>query len=137
MICLNKRFWAAVVAAWAVASIVLYLFHYPLLSGFWSGLVASGVIRPEYNSIETNLLFGAGIFIGVYVMCEFLEKLARNSRKRAVKYGAMFGLLVGLTEAGQALLYPVPYALGVAYGIADIAAFALAAAVYQQFDSAK
>ena len=134
---MNKRFWTGTIAAWATASIVLYLFHYPLLSGFWSSLVSSGVIRPEHNSIETNALFGAGIFLGVYLMCEFLEKLSRNSWKKSLKYGAMFGLLVGLTEAGQALLYFVPYTLGIAYGVADITAFALAAYVYQQFDSKK
>ncbi len=133
----NVRFWQATVTAWAVASIVLYLFHYPILSSFWSDLVSQGVIRADFNSISTNALFGVGLFAGVYIMCEFLEKLARTGRKKALKYGAMFGLLVGLTEAGQALLYHVPYSLGIAYGIADIAAFAMAAVVYQQFDSGK
>ena len=133
----NNNFWAGTLAAWAVASVVLYLFHYPLLGGFWSQLVSSGIVRPEHNSIETNLLFSAGLFAGIYIMCEFLEKLSRKSWKKSCKYGAMFGLLVGLTEAGQALLYPVPYSLGVAYGFADITAFALAAFVYQQFDSKK
>lgn len=133
----NDKFWAGTIAAWAVASIVLYLFHYPLLGGFWEQLVSSGIVRPEHNSIGTNFLFGIGIFLGVYIMCEFLEKLSRNGWKKSLKYGAMFGLLIGLTEAGQALLYPVPYSLGVAYGIADITAFALAALVYQQFDPKK
>lgn len=131
---MNLRFWKGVVAGWAVASAILYAIHQIILKSAWEGLVASGIVNADYASYSTNALFALGIFVGVYLMAELLEKLPLQNDLKALKRGAQIGLLVGLTEAGQFLIYPIPLFLALSYCVADVVAFAGAAVVYRRVD---
>ncbi|MDP2717875.1 MAG: hypothetical protein Q8P02_03980, partial [Candidatus Micrarchaeota archaeon] len=80
------------------------------------------------------------VAVATYVLCEFLEKLARAKNVKPLKHGAQFGLALGVLEAVPYLLLPVSVSvLTMSAGVAvasSVTGFAAAAWVYQHVDPA-
>ena len=69
-------------------------------------------------------------------MAEILEKLPHgNKSMKIVKQGAQIGVLIGLTEAGQFIVYPIPLEMALISLFADIVAFGAAALAYSRLDA--
>ncbi len=136
---MNTRFWKAVVAAWGVSSLVnlvigLFVFKMPL-----------ELATPEaLKGIATYYLL---LFLAVYIMAEFLEKLARGGYNKPLKYGLQFGVFYFLPIAAERLFYlgadVINFGLDSQTMITSffqplllsLATFAIAAIVYSNLDA--
>ena len=131
---MNANFWKGMVAAWVTASVIVNVVNGLLLQSVWSVLEAQRVIR-YYGGIMTAMVgFEVILFIGVYILCEFVEKLSQVKRAQPWKVGLQIGILLGMAQVAGFLMYPVPVVVPIVGGLGEVVAMTAAALVYSKLD---
>lgn len=137
---MNVRFWKGTLLAFAVAVLIK-----AVIEMWWIPTNLASVFPgspPRTNLAESWMLGLAAAavitLVAVYVMCEFLEKLARAQNRQPLKHGAQFGVVVGLAQSAWLFVLPVAYNYMVLHlGLnlaANVVAFAAAGWAYQRTD---
>jgi len=137
---MNVRFWKGTLLAFVVAVLVK-----AVIETWWipSNLASVFPGSPPRTNLADSMLLGilaaaAITFAAVYVLCEFLEKLARAQNRHPLKHGAQFGLVLGLAQSAWLFLLPVAYNYLLQHAalnlVANVVAFAAAGWVYQKTD---
>ncbi|GEM_PF-3353628 len=137
---MNFRFWKGTLLAFVVAVLIK-----AVIEMWWIPANLASVFpgSPPRTNLADQWTVGIAVaalitFVAVYVMCEFLEKLARAQNKKPLKHGAQFGLVFGLASSVWLFLLPVAEAYRNFHVfenlIVNLVAFAAAAWVYARLD---
>ena len=137
---MNVRFWKGTLAAFVVAVLIK-----AVVEMWWIPTNLASVFpgSPPRTNLASQWMLGVAVaavitLVAAYVMCEFLEKLARAQNRKPLKHGAQFGLVFGLAQSAWMFLLPVASAylmMHVALNlVANVVAFAAAGWVYHRLD---
>ncbi len=137
---MNVRFWKGTLAAFVVAVLIK-----AVVEMWWIPTNLASVFpgSPPRTNLASQWMLGIAVaavitFVAIYVMAEFLEKLARAQNRQPLKHGAQFGLVFGLAQSAWMFLLPVASAymmMHVALNlVSNVVAFAAAGWVYQRLD---
>ncbi len=130
---MNVRFWKGTLAAFVVVVIIEAIAQLGGISSIFPYFIP--------RNLSSWIIFGlllTFIFVSVYFLCEFLEKLARAQNKKPFRHGAQLGIMVGLGQSVWLFVFPITVAdilfLTMLFLIANAISFAAAGWVYQRMD---
>ncbi|MBI4360456.1 hypothetical protein HY572_01645 [Candidatus Micrarchaeota archaeon] len=132
---MNLRFWKGVLGAWIAAVVILNIGNSVILMPTWLQLQAQGVVRAG-DPLVPMAGFLVLLLAGIYIMCEFLEKLGRGQNVQPLKHGIQFGILLAIPDVIAWLFYNLPDVVPLVQVPFSIVGTAAAAWVYYKLDPA-